>query len=487
LLRQWRLGPAGATPLPPLLKPPPVTTTVNSVAFSPDGSMLAAGSTDSVVRVWRTPASRASTPVLPPLTGFTNWVTAVAFSPDGRTLTAGGSDNKVLMWEVGTWHSLRTLPHPGPVTGLAYLPDGLLTGSADGTARLWPLPGSVLPGAQANVFTLGFSSAGVLAVGTAKDDHGVRLWKLTDPAKPVQLGRAIPPPGAALTGAAAISADSRLVTAGTSNGTVFLWDAADPTRPQLIATLTGLHDTVEWLTFSPNSRILAAGSDDAVIRLWDVADPRQPQVLSTLREPTGFVFSVAFSPDGKTLAAAGADHMVRLWDVSRPSTPELLARLDAFESYVYSVAISPSGTLLAAGSADHSIRLWDITRPGHPVLQGPPLTGPNNTVFSLAFSSQSRYLAAGSTDGTVRTWDVGKPSRPTSLAILRATGSDVFVVSFSPDGSTLTGSGAGRDVHLWPADLGKAIETLCRNAGDPITRAEWLEYAHDLPYRPPCG
>jgi WD40 repeat protein/transcriptional regulator with XRE-family HTH domain len=488
LLRQWRLG-RSVTPLPSLVASPPLTATVNSVAFSPDGSLLAAGSTDSVVRVWRTVAGRVSAPVGPPLIGFTNWVNAVAFSPDGGTLTAGGSDNKVLSWKVSSWQQLGTLPHPGPVTGLAYLPDGsrLLTGSADGTARLWPLPGPVLAGAQANVFTLDFSRNRVLAIGTAKNDHAVRLWQLGDPVKPIELGHAVPPRGSSLTGAAAISADSHWVSAGDQNGAVYLWNAADPRYPQLIATLTGLHSIVEWLTFSPDSRLLAAASDDATVQLWDLSQPGRPRPLSTLRQPTGYVFSVAFSPDGRTLAAAGADQLVRLWDVSKPSMPKLLDTLDAFQSYVYSVAFSPDGNLLAAGSADHSIRLWNIRQPGHPVLLGTPLTGPNNTVFSLAFSPQSQYLAAGSTDGTVRTWDVRRPAMPAPLAVLRAAGSDVFVVSFSPDGSTLAAGGAGRDVHLWPADPGKAIAALCRNAGDPITRQEWSEYAHDLPYRPPCG
>lgn len=488
LLRRWRIGARTVTPLAPLPAPPPATTRVNSVAFSPDGSLFAAGSTDSLVRVWQTSPDRPPVPVPQPLHGFSNWVNVVAFSPDGRTLAAGGSDNKVLIWEVGTWQALRTLPHPGPVTGLQYLPgsSGMLTASADGTARLWPLPGPVLPGARANVFALGYSRAGILAVGTAHEDPVVRLWRLADPATPVEAGRAVAPAGTWLTGAAAISVDSRLVAAGTKDGAVLLWDATDIGNPRRLATLSGLSKVVEWLAFSPDSRLLAAASDDNVIRLWDVSDPRRPRVLSTLREPTGFVFNLAFTPDGRTLAAASADQLVRLWDVTRPAAPRLLATLDAFKSYVYSVAISPNGNLLAAGSADHTIRLWDISRPDRPVSLGPAITGPNNTVFSLAFSPHSPYLAAGSTDGTVRVWDIGRPRQPTSWAVLRATGADVFVVSFSPDGSTLAGSGTGRDIHLWPTDIESAVGDLCRTAGDPITQAEWTQYAHDLPYRPPC-
>ncbi len=488
LLKRWRMSRASVAPLSPLPEAPPANTTVNSVAFSPDGSFLAVGSKDSKVRIWRSPAGDSPSAAPHQLVGFSTWVNVVAFSPDGRTLAAGGSDNRVLTWDVSTWHALRTFPHPGPVTGLAFLPDRsrLVTGSADGTTRLWPLPGPVLAGAQDNVFALSFSSTGTLAVGTAKNDHAVRLWQLTKPDKPVELRAVAAPKGTLLTGAAAISADSRLVTAGTDNGMVLLWDTTVLEKPHLAATLTGLSKVIEWLTFSPNSQVLAAGSDDNVIRLWDVADPRRPHVLSTLREPTGYVFSVAFSPDGKILAAAGADHKVRLWDVGQPSSPHLLATLDAFESYVYSVAISASGNLLAAGSADHSIRIWNIAEPSHPVPQGGALTGPTNTVFGLTFSPRSPYLAAGSTDGTVRVWDVSRPSEPAPLAVLRAADLEVFVVSFSPDGSTLVGSGTGRDVHLWPAETGTAVNALCRIVGDPITREEWAQYAQELPYQPPC-
>jgi WD40 repeat protein/transcriptional regulator with XRE-family HTH domain len=489
VLRRWRLGPQAVTALPPLPSQPPATTRVNSIAFSPDGSLFAAGSTDSVVRVWQAPADRAPAPMPHLLTGFSNWVNTVAFSPNGQTLAAGGSDNKVMVWAVRTWQELWTLPHPGPVTGVGYLPDSsqVLSASADGTGRLWPMPGTILPGAQGNVFALNFSNAGVLAVGAAHEDRAVRLWRVAGSTRPTEVGRAESPAKTWLTGAAAISGDSRLVAAGSKDGTILLWDSTDLRNPRLLPTLTGLHQVIEWLTFSPDSRILAAGSDDSVIRLWDLGDSRRPHVLSTLREPTGFVFSMAFSPDGSKLAAASADHLVRLWDLAAPAAPRLLATLDAFKSYVYSVAISSDGKLLAAGSADHSIRLWDITRPERPDSLGAALTGPNNTVFSLSFSPRSPYLAAGSADGTVRVWDIRRPDEPTPLAVLRATDAAVFAVSFSSDGSTLAASGTGRQIHLWPTAIDAAVEGLCHNAGDSITRTEWAQYAHDLPYRPPCG
>ena len=71
--------------------------------------------------------------------------------------------------------------------------------------------------------------------------------------------------------------------------------------------------TVNSVAFSPGGTTLAAGSTDGTVRLWDMATHRQ---ITTLTGPTGAVNSIAFSPEGKTLATGNADHTVRLWDVA---------------------------------------------------------------------------------------------------------------------------------------------------------------------------
>ncbi len=114
---------------------------VRSVAFSPDGKLLAAGNRYGTVRVWDV-ATRKETITLK---GFMGDVWSVAFSPDGKTLAAVDTDWKkpgaVKLYDTGTWKERASLPHPGEILCVAFSPDGkwLATGSWDHTVRLFPL------------------------------------------------------------------------------------------------------------------------------------------------------------------------------------------------------------------------------------------------------------------------------------------------------------------------------------------------------------
>ena len=103
---------------------------VNGIAFSPDGTRLAAASTGRTVKLWNTVAD--TEPAI--LQGHANEVRTVAFSPDGKTLASGSEDGTVRLWDVATWLKLISLDaQRGGAHVIAFSPDGNLLASS-GTA-----------------------------------------------------------------------------------------------------------------------------------------------------------------------------------------------------------------------------------------------------------------------------------------------------------------------------------------------------------------
>ncbi|MEM6522132.1 MAG: WD40 repeat domain-containing protein, partial [Cyanobacteria bacterium P01_C01_bin.70] len=151
-----------------------------SIAYSPDGTLLAMGDNNYNVQLWRAIDGQP----LMTLQGHKGWVWSIAFSPDGKTLVSGSVDYTVRLWDIASGRCLQTLQeHSSVVWGVAFSPDGqtVASGSEDQTAKIWDVKtGACLqtlesPGGL--VRSLVFHPNG-RELATAHADAAIRWWNL---------------------------------------------------------------------------------------------------------------------------------------------------------------------------------------------------------------------------------------------------------------------------------------------------------------------
>jgi eukaryotic-like serine/threonine-protein kinase len=470
-----------------------------SLAFSPDGKMLA--SSGAGAQLWDV----ATSTELAKLPDANTAIFSVAFSPDSRLLAGATYQKTIVLWDTVQRTTRAILKgHPREIYCVAFSPDGrtLASGDFDGNVKLWDVAAqreiTTLKGHGAEVHSVAFSSDGRM-LASASADQSVKLWEigaLRDQHVPSSRGAI---------GHLAFSPDGKRWAAGYVEGGV---DVGDTARLEKLAHFPIPNHWLKWVAFSFDSGSLIAGSypqrgGAEIVTQWSVETQKELDTMRNLmaaqqfmvrtlsadgkllfaeepgkdrknscivwnlvtnREQVHFtgsdqaVVSAAFSADGRLLALGYLDRTVRVWDTQ---TGELRAGLRGFLQLVYALAFSPDGSKLASGGGDINgksrgeVRLWDVQTGSEAAnLQGHP-----ELVSSLAFSRDGKTLASvngtiGGAEGTeVRLWDVVTGREMATLAGSKQPQNLRFrsCLAFSPDGRTL--AAGGYEITFWQAAI----------------------------------
>ncbi|MEQ8788833.1 MAG: protein kinase [Pirellulaceae bacterium] len=289
----------------------------------------------------------------------------------------------------------------------------------------------------------------------------------------------------------AYSPDGEQVVSGSEDGTLHVWNLANPMQHR---QWKGHQDRVSKVVFDPAGRLVSA-SLDKTLRIWDVENGREirtlrghdqqilalaissdgarivgggadglqlwdaenGQAISEFKTSLTAVTSVAYSPDGERIAVGCQDESIRFLDARNG---EETSALEGVPGMVVCVAFSPDGRHFACGT-EHGARLWSLPEG----ITEMPLKGYAGSVTCLAFSSDSKQFITGNDDSILKVWDV--ESRREQHTLKGHLGI-VTSVAFSADGRHLLSGGTDRTVRVWDTHQDQE-RTVLQGHASPVT------------------
>ena len=344
--------------------------------------------------------------------------------------------------------------HDGAISGCDMSRDGHLaiTGSHDGTARVWdtvsgqPTGAPIEHGAAIQFVKITPDGRHAMTAGT---DGSLKCWEVATSSLVFVQSLAVQFTGLEMT------PDGQKVAACGAAGRVRIWEV--PSGRDVSLMTAAFTDRTTGLAFSPDGTKYVVGSADNSARVFDTATS---QPATPLLRHTSTVLAVAFSPDGRHVASASADDTAQVWDVT--TGLPVFATPFRHGDDVTSVAFSPDGLHLVTGSADSTAQVWEMATGravGRPAIH-------DSGIVIVTVSPDGLWFATASDDNSVRVWDVrtGAPISPPFRGNALPT-----AVRFLPDGHRIIVTRPNRVAVLW--DLAKTTAHQSAAEGEPTEKS----------------
>jgi RNA polymerase sigma factor (sigma-70 family) len=249
------------------------------LALSPDGRTLAVGTSANITKQWAPDAIHAvrlwdlkSGRALEPLRGFEGSVHSVAYSPDGKLLATRNENGPVRIWDTATWKECTRVDEFKEQKGsseVVFSPDSrwIATSKSNTEVGIWDVATGrqvrKLVGALKNISSLVFTPDGRMLIASSYTDP-IRLWEIATGKVRLEFGS----DGKESIPAIALSPDGRTLASLSYNHPIRLWNVATGEK---LAELDSPSRGINALAFSRDGRRLASGESDSTAMVWDVA------------------------------------------------------------------------------------------------------------------------------------------------------------------------------------------------------------------------
>ncbi|OUC15722.1 MAG: hypothetical protein B0A82_05510 [Alkalinema sp. CACIAM 70d] len=456
---------------------------ISTLAFSPDGELLATGDSNNIIRLWNVKLESE----VGYLFGHASWVYTVAFSHDGKKLASGSYDGTVRIWSIPSGECIQVLyGHTDWVRSVSFSPDGKFIASASAEIIIWDessgKPVRKLEGHQSWIYSVDFHPEKNYLV-SGSYDKTIRVWNiLTGSCLMVLHGHQ--------TSIQSVSFSPSGKFLASAGDLLNVWDAI---TGEIVASFNGHHQAIWSAKFSPDEQVIATSSADQTIKLWSL---ESKACLRTMKGHTDRVYSLAFHSSGEFLASAGHDASIRFWNIF---TGEVTKIIEGYSNGIICLQFSPNGGYLAVSKSNKiveifgiisdetipldlislvefseygswvqcvnfsplnnrlvdagiNINVWDDNALEHSQV----LSDSHDLTLWLDFDSTGKLMASSGDDSQVKLWNMETHQ---CIQVFYGHSNRVWQVVFSYDDKFLISCSSDETLKIWAVDSGQCIDT----------------------------